>query len=172
MLQWHGQGGHLINDGLPMYGTIDWKPENGCEIQNTACGQSGVMLQFTLVKTVGQENANVIKDEYGNKHGTTVMKFLVGLWVRTDHCICADSSFSSVNAAEEIAGFCFIGVVKTVTKTFPMTYLLNLELVQCGDYEGLTEFCHMAHFWMSYGRCTISGSPMGRSEGLPRRWTG
>ena len=36
----------------------------------------------------------------------------------------------------------------------------------------LTEFCHMAHFWMSSGRCTIPGSPMGRSEGLPRRWTG
>ena len=36
----------------------------------------------------------------------------------------------------------------------------------------VTEFCHMAHFWMSYGRCTIPGSPMGRSEGLPRRWTG
>ena len=36
----------------------------------------------------------------------------------------------------------------------------------------LTEFRHMAHFWMSYGRCTIPGSPMGRSEGLPRRWTG
>ena len=27
----------------------------------------------------------------------------------------------------------------------------------------------MAHFWMSYGRCTMPGSPMGRSEGLPRR---
>ena len=36
----------------------------------------------------------------------------------------------------------------------------------------MTEFCHMAHFWMSYGRCTIPGSPMGRSEALPTRWTG
>ena len=36
----------------------------------------------------------------------------------------------------------------------------------------LTEVRHMAHFWMSYGRCTMPGSPMGRSEGLPRRWTG
>ena len=25
---------------------------------------------------------------------------------------------------------------------------------------------------VSYGRCTMPGSPMGRSEGLPRRWTG
>ena len=36
----------------------------------------------------------------------------------------------------------------------------------------LTEFWHMAHFWMSYGRCTMPGSPMGRSEGLTRCWTG
>ena len=36
----------------------------------------------------------------------------------------------------------------------------------------ITEVWHMAHFWVSYGRCTMPGSPMGRSEGLSRRWTG
>ena len=36
----------------------------------------------------------------------------------------------------------------------------------------LTEVWHMAHFWVSYGRCTMPGSPMGRSEGLSRRWAG
>ena len=30
----------------------------------------------------------------------------------------------------------------------------------------------MAHFWVSYGRCTMPGSPMGREEGFPRRWDG
>ena len=35
----------------------------------------------------------------------------------------------------------------------------------------LTEVWHMAHFWVSYGRCTMPGSPMGQSEGLSRRWT-
>ena len=39
-------------------------------------------------------------------------------------------------------------------------------------HDLLTEVWHMAHFWMSYGRCTMPGSPMGRSEGLSRRWTG
>ena len=38
--------------------------------------------------------------------------------------------------------------------------------------ERLTEVWHMAHFWVSYGRCTMPGSPMGRSEGLSRCWTG
>ena len=34
-------------------------------------------------------------------------------------------------------GLCFIGVVKTATKKFPMSYLSNFELVQRGDYKGL-----------------------------------
>ena len=42
MSQWYGQGGHWINHSLPMYVAIHRKPENGCEIQNAACGHSGV----------------------------------------------------------------------------------------------------------------------------------
>ena len=34
------------------------------------------------------------------------------------------------------------------------------------------KFSHMAHLWMSYGRCNMPGSPMGWSEVFPRRWTG
>ena len=38
--------------------------------------------------------------------------------------------------------------------------------------RGVTDVWHMAHFWVSYGRCTMPGSPMGRPEGLSRRWPG
>ena len=64
---------------------------------------------------------------------------MVEPWVRTDHCVCADSYFASVNAVTvmRMIGLCFIGVVKTATKKFPMSYLSNLELVQRGDYKGL-----------------------------------
>ena len=31
----------------------------------------------------------------------------------------------------------------------------------------LTEVCHFGHFWLSYGRCAMSGSPMARSEAAP-----
>ena len=31
--------------------------------------------------------------------------------------------------------------------------------------RGVTEVCHFGHFWLSYGRSAMSGSPMGRSEG-------
>ena len=36
----------------------------------------------------------------------------------------------------------------------------------------LTEVSHIAHFWVSYGRCTMPGSPMGWSEGFSRCWAG
>ena len=36
--------------------------------------------------------------------------------------------------------------------------------------EGVTAVWHIAHFWISYGRCTMHGLPMGRSQGLSRRW--
>ena len=64
---------------------------------------------------------------------------MVEPWVRMDCCVCADSYFMSVNAVTVMRtmGLRFIGVVKTATKKFPMSYLSNLELVQCGDYKGL-----------------------------------
>ena len=57
--------------------------------------------------------------------------------------------------------------------TWALSGLLKRAPVGRSPYlSWVTEVSHMAHFWMSYGRCTMPGSPMGRSEGLPRRWTG
>ena len=80
----------------------------------------------------------MVKDDDGNNHGTNVLKFLVEPWVRMDCCACADSYFASVNAVTvmRMMVLCFIGVVKTATKKFPMSYLSTLELVQRGDYKG------------------------------------
>ena len=80
-----------------------------------------------------------MENEDGLNHGTAVLKLLVFPWVQMDCCICADSYFASVNAVEEMTqmGLQFIGVVKTATKKFPMTYLSNLELSNRGDFRGL-----------------------------------
>ena len=139
MSRWYGQGSHWINHGLAMYVAIDRRPDNGCEIQNAACGRSGVMIRLKIVKTAEEENASAVTDDDGNNHGTNVLKFLVEPWVRTDRCVCVDSYFASVNAVTvmRMMGLHFIGVVKTATKKFPMSYLSNLELVQRGDYKGL-----------------------------------
>ena len=40
------------------------------------------------------------------------------------------------------------------------------------EVSRIIEVWHMAHFWVSYGRCTMPGSPMGRSEGFSRLWAG
>ena len=123
MSRWYGQGGHWINHGLPQYVAIDRKPENGCEIQNSACGRSGVMLRLKLVKGADlvDDDDDGIPHEGGLLHGTNVLKHVVSPWFGSHRVVCADSYFASVGAAKELFrnGLRFIGVVKTATKGFP-----------------------------------------------------
>ena len=76
--RWYGGGGYWINEGLPCYIAIDRKPENGCEIQNSVCGESGVMLQLKLVKNIQEEVKDELRQESGNDddliHGCKVLK--------------------------------------------------------------------------------------------------
>ena len=37
-------------------------------------------------------------------------------------------------------------------------------------FWGVTEVWHIAHFYVSYGRCSMLGLPMGWSEGKSRQW--
>ena len=67
--QWYGQGGHWINLGLPMYVVMDRKPENGAEIQNSACEWSGIMMRLRIVKSAKNEEEH--QDNRDNlPHGT------------------------------------------------------------------------------------------------------
>ena len=78
--------------GLPTYIVIYKNPENGCEIQKSACGRSGVMLRLRLVKTAEKretEHANAGDD--GLLHGTQVLKALVAPWTNSNQILCADS---------------------------------------------------------------------------------
>ena len=127
--RWYGLGGDWINMGLPMYVAIDRKPESGCEIQDAACGKSGIMISLKLVKTASlEEEANGNREEEdGMLHGTKVLLHLVSKWAHSDRMVCADSYFASVGAAQKLKeiGLKFIGVVKTATKKFPMKYLFG-----------------------------------------------
>ena len=164
-----------------MYVAIDRKPENGCEIQNAACGCSGVMIELKVVKTAGEENASAVTDDDGNNHGTNVLKFLVEPWVRMDCCVCADSYFASINAVTvmKTMGLHFIGVVKMATKKLPMSYLSNLELVQCGDYKGLVargtdeQPTMLSFVWMDREHHYFVASASSLDSGIPyfhNRW--
>ena len=121
-----------------MYLAMDRKSENGEEIQNSACGRSGIMMRLMIVKSAKNEQDQ--QDDRDNiPHGTKVRKELVMPWANTDRIVCAYSYFASVPAAEELwkHGLRFIGVIKTEMRKFPMAYLSNIDFQNRGDMGGL-----------------------------------
>ena len=76
--RWYGLGGHWIDIGLPHYVAIDRKPENGCEIQNAACGRSGIMLRVELVSTAEEEST---------RH-CCALSFSAALGWLSSYCLC------------------------------------------------------------------------------------
>jgi Transposase IS4 len=171
--RWYGQGGYWINHGLPQYVAIDRKPENGCEIQNSACGDSGVMLRLKLVKTVEAEELSTNEDEIGIPHGAKVLRNIVKPWLRSQRIVCTDSYFASVKAARLMRqlGLRFIGVVKTATKEFPMSYLSGLELNNRGDRKAVVaqdEFGrYLASVWMGRERRYFIATAESMAHGKP-----
>jgi hypothetical protein len=180
--RWYGQGGHWINYGLPMYVAIDRKPENGCEIQNACCGRCMIMMRLKLVKTAEEEATHQqAEGTNGMLHGTKILLFLVGPWLNTDRTTVGDSYFASVGAACTLdeRGMGFIGVVKTATKRFPITYLSNLEMQERGDRHGVVTrgangvTTLMAFVWMDRDRRYFIASASSLQAGLPHvrsRW--
>jgi Transposase IS4 len=181
MSRWYGQGGLWINHGLPQYIAIDRKPENGCELQNAACGRSGIMLRLKLVTTVEDENDCLQMHEEDDArlllHGTGVLKHLIIPWVRSGRIVCADSYFASVGTAEELLrlGLRFIGVVKTATRRYPMRALSTLELEQRGDSHGLVSYGSdgqpqmLAFTWMDRDRRYFISTASSLTAGTPYR---
>ena len=108
-----------------MYIAIDRKPENRCEIQNSACSESVVMLQLLLVNSEEDSHLHTQENNEGLKHGTTILKYIVVPSANCEQGVCADSYFASVSSAEEMLriGIRFIGVVKTATKKSHVIYI-------------------------------------------------
>jgi hypothetical protein len=79
-----------------MYVQIDRKPENGAEIQNACCAESGVMLSLRIRKTTACDHEGQDPDK---GHGTSVLKELVSPWARSGRVVVADSYYASVEAA-------------------------------------------------------------------------
>jgi hypothetical protein len=177
--RWYGQGGDWINLGLPMYVAIDRKPENGCEIQDVACGMSGIMMRLRLVKTAAA--SELPEAQNGLPHGGQVLMSLVMPWALSGRVICGDSFFASVSAAMALKhiGLRFIGVVKTSSRKFPLAYLSSREMVNRGDRVGV-EACGddgatrlLAFVWMDRDRryfISTASSIANGSEFVRHRW--
>jgi len=99
IFKWYGQGGHWISAGHPMYVVIDRKLESGCEIQNAACGCSGIMIGLHLVHTATEEHATLSDVERQMLHGTAILQRLVWPWAGSDRVVCVDWYFASVETA-------------------------------------------------------------------------
>ena len=132
--RWYELGDNWIDIGLPHYVAIDRKPEKSCEIQNAACGRSGIMLRIELVTT--QEEAARRMYEGEHQHGTAVLRRLVAPWAGSERVVCADSYYASVCTAETLQrmGLKFIGVIKTATTKYPMSHLSVQELSERGQH--------------------------------------
>jgi hypothetical protein len=81
----------------------------------------------------------------------------VSPWLRSRRVVSADSYFASVKAARlRQLGLRFIGVVKSATKEFHMSYLSRLELNNRGERKALVahdEFGrYLAFVWMDRER--------------------
>lgn len=190
IFRWYGQGGHWINLGLPMYVAMDRKPEAGAEVQNAACGESGVMIRLRVVKTAKAEEEEednnrrqhlLQENDEGVLHGTAVLCDLVRTWSRSNRVVCADSYFASVPCAKKLRamGFGFIGVVKTATKQYPMQYLSSIELQERGDRKGLVVKDEqgtptlLAYVWMDRDRRYFIATTDSLESGRPyvrERW--
>ena len=132
MVRWYGCGGDWINKGLTHYIAIDRNTVNGMEVQNSACGECGIMTRLKLVKG---------GIDHGVTHGASVLTEIVLPWVNDHRIVCANSYFALVTAAELIYldGLKFIGVFKTATRKYPMAHLASQELDKSGDIYGLVK---------------------------------
>jgi hypothetical protein len=164
-----------------MFILMDRKPEDGCEIQNAACGRTGIMICLKLVKTVREAHTEQGEDVEGLNHGTKVLLQLVKPWYHSNRVIVADSYFASVECAEELLKrkLKFIGVVKTSHRRFPNHHLQRVELQQRGDRFGLVSHHEdgtpkfLSFVWMDRDRRYFVTSCSSLIEGRPyvrERW--
>ena len=69
-----------------MYVTMDRNTYNGAEINNDACGRSGIMMRLRIVKSTKNEEEQQ-DDEDNIPHGTKVLNEIVMPWANTDRFV-------------------------------------------------------------------------------------
>ena len=187
ILRWYGLGGKFVNKGLPHYVEMERKPENGCEIQNAACVDSGIMIQLKVVK--GKEEEERLESKRpdaavrrSRNHGTNVVLDLTKPWSNTLREVLGDSAFASVMTANEVSddGNIFTGCIKTATKNFPAEHLEHAVFAQRGDRVALAHVDEdtatvdmIALAWLDRNRRKFITTAHGLEEGNPilrERW--
>lgn len=137
--RWYGLGGSWIDVGSPHYVALERKPENGLEVQNVACGRSGISMGLKIVKSADKTAANDDQLYVQLNHGTKILADPCAPWNDFERIVCGDSYFASVQAAETLLAknLRFTGVIKTYTKRFPISYFNSHHLLNKGDFKTL-----------------------------------
>ncbi len=95
--RWYGLG-TTLDRKKDCLSTSPWieNLKNGCEIQDSACGRSGIMLHLELVTTAEDEVRRSGESDSQMLHGTAIACRLVAPWAGSHRVVCADSYFASV----------------------------------------------------------------------------
>lgn len=98
-------------------------------------------MRIEIVTTAEEEAQKEFEGDH--LHDAAVLRRLVKPWAGTSRTVCADSYFASVYTTEMLLkmGLKFIGVVKTATKKFPMSYLSSQELSERGQKVTMIRKC-------------------------------
>ena len=169
--EWNGVGGSWINIGLPMYMSLDRKPHDGCEIQDAADGDSGVLLCWIIVKSpdeVAKQQREAPKPwhDFNITHGGKVLISLVEPWLDTGHIVVGHSAFASVRTTEmlEERNTGFLGSIKQATTGFPMKFLSTMETG--GSRRGKFNLTNERH---CFGQLCLTISTVTESKVLVRK---
>lgn len=149
MSAWKGLDSAYASEGLPHVTKIQRKPEGiGAEIKAVCDGETNIMLGLDLMEGKAAQQAKRYAG-LGLGEGCAVMLRLCEPWFGTYRIVHADSAFSSVRTANELARnhLFFMGAVKTAHREFPKAYFLSLAekneqgvRMQRGEYRLMQSF--------------------------------
>lgn len=93
------------------------------------------MLRLKLVRNQEDESQRTSEEERELPHGTVVLRRTFSPWAGTYRTVCTNSYSVSVEAAFTISamGMHFIGVVKTASRKFLISYLARLSALERGE---------------------------------------
>lgn len=133
--KWYGLGGSWLDVGLPFYVSLERKPESGGELHTSACGTAGIMLRMQFAKSIDERDRFV--EAEATNYGTEVALDLCAPWTGTSRVVVGDSFFSSVETAKKMYrnGLRYIGVVKTASRGFPMSFLSTQPMCGRGSHK-------------------------------------
>ena len=91
---------------------MDRKPDDGCEVQNSCCGESGIMMRLKIEKgtlssaddltTLPIDTDGALDLDSNNNAGTNTVLELTKPWWHTNRVVLADSAFASVRTAAKL----------------------------------------------------------------------